>query len=385
MMYNCILLAAALPGVSLALSSHGQVHPGNNNLRGNTISKIVDGTVARPGRYPYFVSILQSDFNGLLSSSICGGTLIADQWVLTAAHCIDEDNLPSKVRVGSYSQPGITLDNGGATYQTRNIARMIPHPKYDAETTNFDFALFKIDMAITDDYLLSNMMTLDETEDVDGSLDKGETLTAIGLGQTEGGSEPSLISATNIPTHLQQVDLEYIPNKKCRERGWPNLSNHMMCALDPNTKDSKNQDACFGDSGGPLLASRDGRDVQVGVVSFGSGCGTEKPGVYARIGRVTDWISHTIRAQSRPEDSGGGDDPKDSGGVDQQDSDTRDSLSEILDELKGAANIIENAIQSKVAGLSATAKVCVVAGVLLAFFLLLKCIGLRCCRRRKRV
>ena len=147
-------------------------------------------------------------------------------------------------------------------------------------------------------------------------------------------------------------------------------------------------------SGGPLLAERSGRDVQVGVVSFGSGCGKDSPGVYARVSKASDWISKTIAASLELSDlgdiavigtspgregntgistgSGGG--GGGGGGLLVSD-DTGGSL---LEKLKDAMNMLE----TEVAGLSTVQKAVVIAGAVVVLTLLLMCARACCCRSK---
>ena len=255
---------------------------GNQNQEHPTVvQRIVDGNAASIGEYPFFSAILSTALFGLSESLVCGATLISPSLVLSAGHCI-EDARVDKVRVGAYTKAG-SLDNGGQRSSDHDIEGYIRHPGYSSSTLNNDFIIFKLKTPVKDPYLLRSIVNLNLDDQVE--LEDGDLLTAIGLGflDDDGGQ-------ARLPGSLQEVELSYLESWRCRGAGWPFLRSSMMCAIDPNPSDSTTEDSCQGDSGGPLL--KDG--VQVGIVSYGKGCGERGiPGVYSRVSYAADWIKET--------------------------------------------------------------------------------------------
>lgn len=247
------------------------------------VAKLIDGSRTQPGEFPFYAAVLDEHF-GVINSLVCGGTLIAERVVLSAAHCT-ETGAVDKIKVGAYGAPG--LGNQGEPFHVSEVTRKVNHPRYDPNTLEYDVALYLLDRPVTNKHLLDNMMNLDYGNTVE--IKDGEQMTTIGLGYLDNNGR--------LPAYLQRVDLKYVANWRCRLKGWPYLSSDMMCATDPNgEKDGKNQDSCSGDSGGPLLVLRDGEYKQVGIVSYGSnaGCGVPTPGVYSRVSESAQWIKETI-------------------------------------------------------------------------------------------
>ena len=239
---------------------------------------IVGGNRATFDRYPYFVSVYTKLQGG--NYHVCGATLIENDVVLCAAHCADHADF---VRVGAYRHPDIP-NNGGAPYHDSKVASRHVHPKFFSDSRDRlhnDAMLLKLSRPVTDTELLQYRMRLDRVEKVDQTLDDADSLTAIGLGRiNEDGS---------VSRFLKEVELKYMSNDKC-SLYFGDLPSQMMCAKETNV------DACEGDSGGPLILKGNGPrgDVQTGIISWGSGCANNFPGVYTRIAKVKDWIDSTI-------------------------------------------------------------------------------------------
>ncbi len=249
--------------------------------------RIVGGQLADPGEYPWQVALINSvaqDYtDDFYYEQFCGGSLITPYWVLTAAHCVTENN-GAISSIGSIDiVAGIyDLASPDAGYQRKDIAQIIRHPNYNSITLDNDIALIRLTSPII----------------LGGS---GETATAlVGLATATigdlAGYTPSWVSgwgkvAVNPPaydTELYEVDLPIISNQEC-SNSWSGIIPGNLCAGNGTGKDS-----CSGDSGGPLIIYQSGQAVQVGLVSSGASACGDYPGIYTRISYYKSWIDTYI-------------------------------------------------------------------------------------------
>jgi trypsin len=209
----------------------------------NASSRVFNGYPTARGAYPYFVQ-----------GEGCGGSLVAPDVVLTAAHC--NGAFVKSVIVGSNEYEFVSR---GA--ESRFVlSEMVVHPKYDSGSMEHDFGLFKIE-AVTNPNLIPVLLNEDSKNPEDDQM-----LTVVGFGMTSmddysyGGMSEVLMEGQVPAMSAEQCDAllhEYAGVDVVDEAT-------MFCAGD----ELGGVDSCYGDSGGPLL---DEYGVQVGVVSWGIG------------------------------------------------------------------------------------------------------------------
>ncbi|WP_111657182.1 S1 family serine peptidase [Isoalcanivorax indicus] len=227
----------------------------------------------------------------------CGGILINEDYVLTAAHCLfntDEDPplqaQDIRIAFNQIEAPGSL--NGYQTF----AAEIIIHPDYDeylSSGLNDDIALLRLNepaSVVTTFPALASQTDINTLELLTDA-ERDDIALALGWGQTEDG---------NVASTLQQVLLDYIPRGKCNQAwGGVHISDKMVCAAEPHPPEtaSDGQDTCFGDSGGPLLIDADSETpISIGITSFGtSDCGNPNPpGVYTNVAFYREWISAVV-------------------------------------------------------------------------------------------
>jgi secreted trypsin-like serine protease len=228
--------------------------------------RIVGGTAAAEGRYPFVASLQKVGAAGA-QAHFCGGSLVAGSWVLTAAHCL------KSVTVGDFRVVvGLTrLSAGGG--QVRRPAEIRIAPGFDGDSTHgSDAALVRLSTPVTG---------IEPVEPVRPSerarWEPGDGATVVGWGVTgeAGTTANDELLAAGVP--IRSDDVMDGP-----EAYGDSFRASDMLGAGPL---SGGRDACFGDSGGPLVIGRGATLRQIGVVSFGRGCGRAGfPGVYARLG-----------------------------------------------------------------------------------------------------
>jgi len=243
--------------------------------------RIINGTSATVHQFPWFVSIRSQAQNGL--QSICGGSLISPEWVLTAAHCTHN--------YVSYNL-GFGSNNLNAPLRSMTSKEAIEHLRYNPETLNYDISVIKLPeyMAFTAQIQSVRLPTLNQARQGQFHTTKARV---CGYGRTGDGTQ-------TLSTDLNWVDKRIISNDQCsRSYGPTVVLPSTLCTLG---WENNSQSTCNGDSGGPLLIDEGGLWTQIGIVSFVSnqGCASGHPAGYIRTTSFLNWISINTGIAIRP-------------------------------------------------------------------------------------
>jgi len=277
-----IIIIASLVAVTVARSStypprSGTYQPRNGESCGNfpifMIGDRIVGGEAAASPIPWQVSVRngQSGYG-----HFCGGTILDETTVMSAAHCFDKDQSMS----GYHITAGVKdrFNNSG---QTIEIEYGVWNTEMPYEGNNNDFIILKLKNALTfnDDVAPICLPEPDHAPDA-----TGQTCFVSGWGTLESG-------ANSLPTDLQWVAVPTVTNEQC-SNSYNGITDSMICAGLPEG----GKDSCQGDSGGPFVCKNDDdKAVLTGVVSFGIGCAlADYPGVYARVTAVLDWVKASM-------------------------------------------------------------------------------------------
>ena len=254
------------------------LRPGPAPARPDDSVRVVGGRPAADGRYPFMASLQRTGASGA-SAHFCGGSLVDRAWILTAAHCVhDEATGTFRIVVGA-----TRLSAGEG--EVRAAAEIRIDPDYDGDATHgADIAVVRLSAPVDDVAPLEPVRPAERAE-----WTAGARATVIGWGVTlEAGRVAS--------DRLRAAGLAIQPDSVMSAPdgyGDSFLPSDMVGAGPVEG----GPDACYGDSGGPLVIGRGSTLRQVGIVSFGRGCGRH-PGVYSRLGegRVRAFLDRQQRA-----------------------------------------------------------------------------------------
>ncbi|XP_039354023.1 mast cell protease 1A-like [Mauremys reevesii] len=228
--------------------------------------EIIGGKEAKPHSRPYMAH-LAIQHRG--DSYICGGLLVSENFVLTAAHC-NGDKIT--VTLGVHN-----IREREESQQKISVRHRIPHRQYNETTLYNDIMLLELAEKAT----LNRWVDTIALPRTNERVEAGAMCSVAGWGCTRRGSK-------SISAKLREVDVVVMPDDTCLKN--PNVQYHiynssiMMCVGDPKTS----KDSWEGDSGGPLVCG----ETAQGIVSWGP---PTPPGVYVKVSIFIPWIQATMR------------------------------------------------------------------------------------------
>jgi len=258
------LLATVLAAAATAAPQASRILGRTPLSRGG--GRIVGGEDAEYGEFPHQITLLRGGVDGSL---MCGGSLVAPGWVVTAGHCCHHQKPKNLgVAVGNHK-----LNHHDKDQENIAVEAVILHEDYDSWTVENDICLLKLEHEAT----MGDHVQAIELPEANTEYDEGTMCTVSGWGTTSEGG--------HLAKTLQKVDVPVVSDKKCRHYyGADEIKDSMICA----GYDKGGKDSCQGDSGGPFMCGKE----LTGVVSWGYGCAEKHhPGVYTQTSYFIDWLN----------------------------------------------------------------------------------------------
>ncbi|XP_042562927.1 urokinase-type plasminogen activator-like [Clupea harengus] len=252
--------------------------------RQNKLMKIVGGSVTPVESQPWQAAIYWKS-SSHRTAFLCGGSLIAPCWVLTAAHCFADGQKTKANEVSVILGKSAINETDVMSEQKFDVTEVIVHEDFDNSQGSFnnDIALLKIRSETGQCARETKTVRTVCLPVANQALPSGDACEIAGYGKEKQG-------LWYYSQYLRTGKVELISQDVCSSKTYYGsmITDNMFCAGSPNWS----TDACKGDSGGPLVCSVNDRMVLFGVISWGDGCAKAfRPGVYTRVSNYNSWIA----------------------------------------------------------------------------------------------
>uniref|UniRef100_A0ABK0M2D0 Coagulation factor IX n=1 Tax=Rattus norvegicus TaxID=10116 RepID=A0ABK0M2D0_RAT len=238
----------------------------------NDFTRVVGGENAKPGQIPWQVIL-----NGEIEA-FCGGAIINEKWIVTAAHCLKPGD-KIEVVAGEHN-----IDEKEDTEQRRNVIRTIPHHQYNATINKYshDIALLELDKPlILNSYVTPICVANKEYTNI---------FLKFGSGYVSGWGK--VFNKGRQASILQYLRVPLVDRATCLRSTKFSIYNNMFCA----GYREGGKDSCEGDSGGPHVTEVEGTSFLTGIISWGEECAMKgKYGIYTKVSRYVNWIKEKTK------------------------------------------------------------------------------------------
>jgi secreted trypsin-like serine protease len=259
--------------------------------------RIYGGDDAANGDWPWMTLVSAVDPNDSSRSQRCGGVLISPYFVITAAHCMYNENFQRSQTV-LLNMDDVDVPFSSLLYTTRATGTDIEvNPDYVTDDDNYEHDI--VLMRVEDPVTVSRYPSLGSLAEISrlnslSASQRNEIVTALGWGETDNGT---------LANTLQQVTLDYIPRNTCNSQwGSQPITGNMICAAETSEPFPSGQDTCRGDSGGPLFTGTTDNPEVIGLTSFGTTTcgGAIPPAVYTNVAAYLTWLEQRTFAFDEP-------------------------------------------------------------------------------------
>lgn len=239
--------------------------------------RIVGGRECKDGECPWQALLINEDNEGF-----CGGTILNEFYILTAAHCLHQARR-FKVRVGDRN-----TEKEEGNEMVHEVDVVIKHNKFQRDTYDYDIAVLRLKTPITFRMNVAPAC-LPQKDWAESTLMTQKTGIVSGFGRTHEKGRQSNI--------LKMLEVPYVDRNTCKLSTSFSITQNMFCA----GYEAKLEDACQGDSGGPHVTRFKNTYYVTGIVSWGEGCARKgKYGIYTKVTTFLKWIDRSMKARVGP-------------------------------------------------------------------------------------